>query len=92
MTATNSEDEVVFNEQRIYMPFPGRFGRGKEMGRGPYEKSGLLRETSLSPGQTKHETFEIVYPFKDVEKDGATRRELIADELTVNIILWYVPF
>ncbi len=92
MTATNGEDEVVFNEQRIYMPFPGRMGRGKEMGRGPYEKSGLLRETSLAPGKTQHETFEIVYPYEDREKDGSTRRELLEDELTVNITLWYVPF
>jgi hypothetical protein len=92
VTATNNDDEVVFNEQRIYMPFPGRFGRGKEMGRGPYEKSGLLRETSLAPRQTRHETFEITYPFEDQEKDGKTRRELIDDELTVTVTLWYVPF
>jgi hypothetical protein len=74
------------------MPFPGRFGRGNEMGRGPYEKSGLLRETSLAPGQTKHETFEISYPFEDQEKDGKSRRELLKDELTVTVTLWYVPF
>jgi hypothetical protein len=40
VTAKTTDDTVVYNEQRIYMPFPGRFGRGKEMGRGPYEKSG----------------------------------------------------
>jgi len=74
------------------MPFPGRMGKGKEMGRGPYEKSGLLRETSLAPGKTTHETFEITYPFEDKEKDGAARRELINDELTVTVTLWYVPF
>jgi hypothetical protein len=92
VTAKTTDDTVVYNEQRIYMPFPGRFGRGKEMGRGPYEKSGLLRETSLPPGKTTHETFEITYPFEDKEKDGTTRRELINDELNVTITLWYVPF
>ena len=74
------------------MPFPGRMGKGKEMGRGPYEKSGLLRETSLAPGKTTHETFEMVYPFEDKEKDGATTRELLKDELNVKVTLWYLPF
>ena len=74
------------------MPFPGRMGVGKEMGRGPYEKSGLLRETSLAPGKTTHETFELAYPYEDVEKDGETRRELLKDELTVKVTLWYLPF
>ncbi len=74
------------------MPYPGRMGRGKEMGRGPYEKSGLLRETSLPPGKTTHETFEITYPFEDREKDGKVRRELLNDELTINVTLWYLPF
>lgn len=93
MTATNSDDEEVFRDERIYMPFPGRFGRGKEMGRGPYEKSGLLRETSIAPLAKVHETFEIVYPFEDVDQGGGkTRREMLNDELTISIILWYLPF
>ena len=62
------------------------------MGRGPYEKSGILRETSLAPLKTTHETFEITYPFEDVEKDGKTRRELVNDELKVTVTLYYVPF
>ena len=74
------------------MPYPARMGRGAEMGRGPYEKSGLLRETSLPPLKTVHETFEIPYPYKDVEKDGKKTRELVNDELVVNVKLWYVPF
>lgn len=74
------------------MPFPGRLGRGKEMGRGPYEKSGLLRETSIPPLTRVHETFEITYPFEDVAKGDTTRRELQNDELNVSVILWYLPF
>lgn len=92
MTATTADDEEIYKEQKIYMPYPGRMGKGKEMGRGPYEKSGLLRETSLPPGKTIHETFEITYPFEDKEKDGKTRRELLNDELTVTVTLYYVPF
>ncbi|MBU0944994.1 MAG: hypothetical protein KJ804_10360 [Proteobacteria bacterium] len=74
------------------MPYPGRLGRGKEMGRGPYEKSGLLRETSIPPLARVHKTFEITYPFKDVKKGTASRRELLEDELTVSVVLWYLPF
>ena len=74
------------------MPYPGRFGRGKEMGRGPYEKSGLLRETSIPPLARVHETFEMTFPFEDAVKGEKTRRELLEDELTVSVVLWYLPF
>lgn len=62
------------------------------MGRGPYEKSGLLRETSIPPLSRVHETFEITYPFEDVAKAGGKRRELINDELNVAVTVWYLPF
>lgn len=62
------------------------------MGRGPYEKSGLLRETSIPPLARIHETFEITYPFEDVGKAGSTTRELVNDELTATVTLWYLPF
>ncbi|MBW2098140.1 MAG: hypothetical protein JRG77_04910 [Deltaproteobacteria bacterium] len=38
------------------------------------------------------ESFEIPFPYADVEKDGKKTRELTADELNVNTTLWYVPF
>ncbi len=62
------------------------------MGRGPYEKSGLLRETSIPPLARVHETFEITYPFEDVVKGDKSRRELVNDELIVSVVLWYLPF
>lgn len=74
------------------MPFPGRLGRGKEMGRGPYEKSGLLRETSIPALGRVHETFEITYPYEDVKEGKARQRELLKDEINVSVILWYLPF
>ncbi|HHO47640.1 MAG TPA: hypothetical protein ENN06_04180 [Desulfobacteraceae bacterium] len=92
MTAKTADDKEIYNKQKIYMPFPGRMGQGKEMGRGPYEKSGLLRETSIPPMATVHETFEITYPFEDVGTAGATTRELVNDELNVKVTLWYLPF
>jgi hypothetical protein len=87
VTAKTKDGEEIYNDQKIYMPFPARMGVGKEMGRGPYEKSGLLRETSIPPMATVHETFEITYPFKD---NG--QRELLADELDVKVTFWYLPF
>lgn len=92
MTATTKDGKELYNKQKIYMPFPGRLGQGKEMGRGPYEKSGLLRETSIPPMARVHETFEITYPFEDVAKGASSTRELLADELTVKVTLWYLPF
>jgi hypothetical protein len=74
------------------MPYPGRFGRGAEMGRGPYEKCGLLRDTCIPPLKKVKKVFEIPFPYADVEKDGKKTRELTADELLVDVKLWYVPF
>jgi len=74
------------------MPYPGRFGVGKEMGRGPYEKCGLLRDTCIPPLKKVKEVFEIPFPYADVERDGKKTRELTADELNVEVKLWYVPY
>jgi len=92
VTAKTNDGKEIYKEQKIYMPFPGRLGRGEEMGRGPYEKSGLLRETSLPPLRPVKETFEIPFPYVDTTKDGKPYRELAKDEMTVSVKLWYVPF
>ena len=86
------DGKQVYNDQVIYMPYPGRFGVGAEMGRGPYEKCGLLRDTCIPPLKKVKEVFEIPFPYADVEKDGKKTRELTADELLVEVKLWYVPF
>ena len=88
----DGKEKTVFNGQRIYMPHPGRMGRSREMGRGPYEKSGLLRETSLPPLRKVEEVFEIPFPYKDSKKMGRPWRDLITDTMDVEIKLWYVPF
>jgi len=62
------------------------------MGRGPYEKCGLLRDTCIPPLKKVKEVFEIPFPYADVEKDGKKTRELTEDELLVEVKLWYVPF
>ena len=62
------------------------------MGRGPYEKCGLLRDTCIPPLKKVKEVFEIPFPYADVEKGDKKTRELVADELLVEVKLWYVPF
>jgi hypothetical protein len=86
------EWKEFYNDQVIYMPYPGRFGVGKEMGRGPYEKCGLLRDTCIPPLKKVKEVFEIPFEYTDVEKKGNKTRELTVDEILVEVKLWYVPY
>lgn len=46
----------MFERERVFMPTPQQLGRGDRMGRGPYEKSGLLADTSLPPRRTSFRT------------------------------------
>lgn len=61
------------------MPIPQQLGRGDKMGRGPYEKSGILRDSSLPPNRPVREEFEIPYPAGEYE-------------MNVDVELWYLPF
>ena len=61
------------------MPIPQQFGRGDKMGRGPYEKSGIIRDSSLPPNRPVHEIFTIPYPAGEYD-------------MTVDVELWYLPF
>jgi hypothetical protein len=82
----------VFNQEKIYMPVPQQLARGDRMGRGPYEKSGIIEDTGLPPGKHVHERFDIFYPMKDVEEKGKTVSKLSAHDLDVEVKLWYLPF
>ncbi len=62
------------------------------MGRGPYEKSGIIRDTSLLPFRTITENYDIQFPFKDVKEDKKTVRKILDHEMTVDVELWYLPF
>lgn len=73
------------------MPQSAAKGRGDQMVYGPHRKSGMLHDTSLQPGQTKVETFEIRFPFEDVEKDGKKTRNILAKEMDVYVSLWHLP-
>jgi hypothetical protein len=74
------------------MPVPQQLARGDRMGRGPYEKSGMIEDTGLPPGKTVHERFDIPFPTGDVKEGGKTVRKTLAHELEVEVQLWYLPY
>ena len=74
------------------MPHPARFGMTDQMGRGPYEKSGMIRDTGLPPMRTVKETFEIKFPFEDIGAGPAKQRKITTDELEVEVRLLYLPY
>jgi hypothetical protein len=75
------------------MPVPQQLGRGNRMGRGPYEKSGLVQDSSLPPLRTVTSSFEIFFPFEDKEnEDGDTVRTFPSETLEIEVKLWYLPY
>ncbi len=74
------------------MPAPGRMACGEEMGRGPYEKAGLIRDTALPPLRTIKETFEIEFPHEKIERGKEIFGKPLVKEMDVDVELWYVPF
>lgn len=85
------DGKEFFKTEKIYMPIPQQFGRGDKMGRGPYEKGGLLKDTSLPPLRTVKEVFYIPV-YNESTKDGKLVRSIIANEFTVDVELWYLPY
>lgn len=74
------------------MPIPQQLGRGDRMGRGPYEKSGMLEDTSLPPLRTVTTTCDVFFPVKVEEKNGTNVTTITSDSLDLEVKLWYLPF
>lgn len=94
MTAKTKDGKEVFRDVKIYMPQVQIYGRGDFMWSGgayPGWKSGMVRDTSLQPGQTKSETLEIAFPYEDVEKNGQKVRTVKEETLELSVELWYLP-
>lgn len=89
MTAKTKDGKEVFNTSKIYTPQSPAKGRGDKMVFGPFRKSGMIADTSLQPGKTVKETFEIKFPFE--EKEGRIIPESIVKEMDVTVRLWYLP-
>ena len=74
------------------MPIPQQLGRGDKVGRGPYEKSCIIRDNGLPPNRPVQENCEIPYPAEYVKKDGKDVTNILDHEMTVDIELIYMPF
>ncbi len=92
MTAKDSNGKELFKQSKTYMPIPQQLGRGDKMGRGPYEKSGIIRDSSLPPGRPVLESFEIPFPVDEVKKDDKVLRTIKDYDMTVDVELMYLPF
>ena len=91
VTAKTNDGKVFWSNEKIFMPIPQQLGRGDKMGRGPYEKSGLIRDDTLPPGKEIKQEYNIPV-YKEVTKDGKKVREILANEFTVDVELWYLPY
>ena len=65
------------------MPVPERFARDGVMGRGPYEKSGIVADTALHPLKKTYEHFELLFPYEDGDEKTT---------LDLKVQLWYLPY
>jgi hypothetical protein len=74
------------------MPTPQQMAKGDRMGRGPYEKSGLLEDTSLPPLRTITQSYDIFFPTKVEEKNGKKISTLSSDSMDIEVKLWYLPY
>ena len=90
VTVKTADGKEVFHKEKVHMPVPQLLGRTEKMGRGPYEKSGIIRDTALVPRKTTVDEFEIPL-YKEEKKDGKTVRTALAEEFTVEVELWYLP-
>ena len=92
MTAKDSKGKELFKQSKTYMPIPQQLGRGDKMGRGPYEKSCILRDTSLPPNKTLIENFEILFPVEETKQGDKAVRTILDYDMTVDVELMYLPF
>ena len=74
------------------MPIPQQLGRGDKMGRGPYEKSGILLDNSLPPGKPVKESYDIPFPAEFTKKDGKDVTKILDFDMTIDVELMYLPF
>lgn len=90
MTAKTEDGKEIFRESKIYMP-QATNSRGDAMVYGAHFKMGYTRDTSLQPLQTRVETYEIKFPYEDVEKErGKPKvREPRAKDMNVTVELRY---
>ncbi len=90
MTAKTKDGNEIYAESKVYMPIPHQFGRGQAMGRGPYDKSGLIEETGLPVERTVTERFDIPVPAGGSSAPGTAAAG--RGDVEVGVRLFYLPF
>lgn len=90
MTAKTPDGKEIFKDSKIYMP-QATNSRGDAMIYGAHFKLGYSADSSLQPLQTRVETYEIKFPYEDVEKEkGKPKvREIKAKAMDVTVELRY---
>ncbi len=90
VTAKTKDGKEIFKDSKIYMT-QATNSRGDAMVYGAHFKMGYIRDTSLQPLQTRVETYEIKFPYEDIEKEkGKPKvREIRAKEMDVSVELRY---
>ena len=90
MTAKTGDGNEIYSEAKTYMPIPQQLGRGTAMGRGPYDKGGLIEETGLPVDRTVTERFDIPVPGDEAEAAAAAKAA--RGNVEVGVRLYYLPF
>jgi hypothetical protein len=90
VTAKTKDGTEVYKDTKILMT-QATNSRGDAQVYGAHFKMGYVRDTSLQPNQTKLETYEIKFPFEDIEKEPGKPKERVikAKEMDVTIELRY---
>lgn len=91
MTAKTTDGNEIYSESKVYMPIPQQFARGDAMGRGPYDKSGLIEDTGLPVNKTVMERFDIDVPDDEGDGPGGSTKAGRKD-IEVSVKLFYLPF
>ena len=91
MTAKTGDGNEIYAESKVYMPIPQQFARGDAMGRGPYDKSGLIEDTGLPVNRTVMERFDIPVPDDEDSGSGGSTTAGRKD-IEVSVKLFYLPF
>ncbi len=84
VSAKKSDGTQVFSQDRVYMQFPQRMGRGNKMGRAAHEKTGIVEDAALHPYTPVNERFDFTL---DPEEGGTGKRKKLLTELDVLVTI-----
>ncbi len=84
VTAKKADGTQVFSQEKVYMQVPQYLGRGNKMGRAAYEKTGVVEDSSLLPGEAVHEKFDFTL---EPDEAAAGKNRKLFSELEVYVTI-----